>query len=113
MHFAYPVPWWLGVFLATLVAALAFVEYRRPLVPLTRIQRGVLVGLRVLVLATLVVFLFRPIVLLPPTGSREAIVPVLVDVSRSMRLADADGQRRIARAAWLLETSRLPAVSRD
>ena len=66
-------------------------------------QRGVLVGLRVLTLAALVLFLFRPIVIRPPAGSREAIVPVLVDVSRSMRLADADGQTRVARANMLLK----------
>src|SRR5262249_22811039 len=51
----------------------------------------------------LVTFLFRPIAMLPPAGSRDAIVPVLVDVSRSMRLADADGQSRMARAASLLK----------
>ena len=76
-----------------------YLEYRRPLAPLTRAQRGVLVGLRVLALAALVLFLFRPIAMLPPVGARDAIVPVLVDVSRSMRLADADGQTRIARAS--------------
>src|SRR5712691_2683780 len=102
MHFAYPFPWWLAVILAALIAALAHLEYRRPLSPLTPTQRGLLVGLRVLALAALVLFLFRPIAILPPTGSKDAIVPVLVDVSRSMRLADADGQTRIARAAGLL-----------
>ena len=40
---------------------------------------------------------------LPPAGSRDAIVPILVDVSRSMRLADADGQTRLARADGLLK----------
>jgi len=48
MHFAYPLPWWLAVLLAAAVAASAFLEYRRPLAPLTRTQRGVLAGLRVL-----------------------------------------------------------------
>ncbi len=103
MHFAYPFPWWLAVILAALIAALAYLEYRRPLSPLTPTQRGFLVGLRVAVLAALVLFLFRPIAILPPASSRDAIVPVLVDVSRSMRLGDADGQTRIARAAALLK----------
>src|SRR5439155_24271657 len=102
MHFAYPLPWWLVVILAAAVAAVVHAEYRRPLSRLTGVQRGVLISLRVLTLAALVLFLFRPIVIRPPAGSRDAIVPVLVDVSRSMRLADADGQTRLARATMLL-----------
>src|SRR5882672_6746626 len=103
MHFAYPLPWWLAVILAAAIAAVAYVEYRRPLSPLSPAQRGVLVGLRVLALAALVLFLFRPIAVLPPASSRDAVVPVLVDVSRSMRLADADGQTRLGRAIGLLK----------
>ena len=64
-----------------------------------------------LALGALVLFLFRPVAMLPPSGSRDAVVPVLVDVSRSMRLADADGQPRLARAIALLKTDLLPALS--
>ena len=103
MHLAYPLPWWLAVILVAAIGAVAYLEYRRPLSPLTRAQRGVLAALRVVALAALVLFVFRPIAVLPPTGSRDAIVPVLVDVSRSMRLADADGQTRLARAVALLK----------
>ena len=39
------------------------------------------------------------------------MVPVLVDVSRSMRLTDADGQSRIARASSLVQSELLPALS--
>ncbi|MBI4485947.1 MAG: VWA domain-containing protein, partial [Acidobacteria bacterium] len=111
MHFAYPFPWWLAVLVAAAVAFVAFKAYRRPLALLTPVQRGLLSGLRALTLAVLVLFLFRPVVLLPPATSRGAIVPVLVDVSRSMRLADADGQPRIVRASSLLTTKILPALS--
>jgi hypothetical protein len=103
MHLAYPLPWWLAVILAAAIGAAAYVEYRRPLSVLTPAQRGVLAALRVLALVALVLFVFRPIAVLPPAGSRDAIVPVLVDVSRSMRLADADGQTRLARAIGLLK----------
>lgn len=103
MHFAYPLPWWLAVILATAIGAAAYVEYRRPLSPLTPARRRVLAGVRVLVLAALVLLLFRPVASLPPAGSRDAIVPVLVDISHSMRLADADGQTRLARASGLLK----------
>ena len=111
MHFAYPLPWWLALGLAAAIAAAAFFEYRRPLAPLTRLRRSVLAGLRVAALAALVLFLFRPIAILPPSGSRNAIVPVLVDVSRSMRVADAEGQARLARAITLLKADLLPALS--
>jgi len=102
MHFAHPLPWWLALVLAGAIAALVYAEYRRPLSPLTRIERGLLVALRAVALAALALFLFRPIAILPPASARDAIVPVLVDVSRSMRLADADGQTRLARATALL-----------
>src|SRR6185295_4625520 len=102
MHFAIPLPLWLAVLLAAAIAGLVYLEYRRPLSPLTRVQRGVLVFVRAVVLVALVTFLFRPIAILPPASSRDAIVPVLVDVSRSMRLGDAEGQTRIARASALL-----------
>ena len=113
MHFAYPLPWWLAVLLAAGIASLTFVEYRRPLVPLSRMQRGVLATLRALVLAALVVFVFRPVAILPPVGARDAIVPVLVDVSRSMRMSDADGETRIGRAAAILNRQLLPALNRQ
>lgn len=111
IHFAYSLPWWLAIVLAATMGAVAYFEYRRPLSPLTRAQRGVLAGLRVVALTALVLFLFRPIVVLPPSGSRDAIVAVLVDVSRSMRVNDADGQSRIARATALLKNDLLPALS--
>ena len=68
MHFAYPLPWWLAVLLAAAVGAVAYVEYRRPLSPLTAAQRGLLVALRVIALAAIVLFGFRPIAVLPPAG---------------------------------------------
>jgi uncharacterized membrane protein len=113
MHFAYALPWWLALLLAAAVCALAFVEYRRPLAPLTPAQRGVLAALRVVALAALAIFIFRPIVLLPPANASGALVPVLVDDSRSMRLADANGDARITRAASLLKSAMLPELSRQ
>jgi uncharacterized membrane protein len=113
MHLAYPIPWWLAVVLAAVIGGLTFAAYRRPLVPLTRTRRVVLAVCRSLVLGAIVVFVLRPIVLVRPEGGRGAVVPVLVDVSRSMRLNDAGGQTRIARATALLRTELLPALSRQ
>jgi len=112
MHFAYPLPWWLAIGLAAAVGAAAFLEYRRPLAPLTTAQRIILATFRCVVLAALLLFLFRPIAVLPPSASRDAIVPILVDVSRSMRVADADGRPRLARAVALLRGDLIPALSK-
>src|SRR5262245_18969620 len=111
MHFAYPIPWWFALLIAAAVAAAVFFEYRRPLAPLTRGQRGILAALRALTLTLLVAFLFRPIAMLPPAASRGAVVPVLVDTSRSMRIGDADGVSRIAAASTLLKTRLMPALT--
>jgi uncharacterized membrane protein len=111
MQFASPPPWWLAVLVAAGIAAVAFYSYRRPLVPLSRAQRAALIALRVLALTALAVFLSRPIVLLPPTASGDIVVPILVDSSRSMRVADADGEPRIARAAGILARQLLPGIS--
>ena len=111
MHFAHPLPWWLAILVVSGIAALAFVAYRRPLVPLAAWQRSVLVALRTTALAAIVVFLMRPIVLMPGTNATDAIVPVLVDVSRSMRLHDAESQTRLTRAADVIRTQLLPALS--
>jgi hypothetical protein len=111
VHLAYPLPWWLAFVLAASIAAAAFFPYRRPLAPLTAVQRTVLVGLRVVTLAALVLFLFRPFAILPPTGTRDAIVPIVVDASRSMRIPDADGLPRFARAVALVKSQLLPSLS--
>src|SRR4029078_4281042 len=100
MHFACRFPWWRAVVFAAAIGLAIYLEYRRPLSPLTRVQRGVLVALRARAFASLVLFLFRRVAMLPPSNARDAVVPILVDVSRSMRLADADGQARLARAVW-------------
>src|SRR5439155_5875720 len=110
MHFAYPLHWRLALVLAAAVGTAAFLEYCRPLSPLTPPQRAVLAGLRAALLAALVLFLFRPIVFLPPAGSRDALVPVLIDASRTMRLADADGQTRLTRAVALARDALLPSL---
>ena len=111
MHFAAPLPVWAIPVVAAAVVGLAYYAYRRPLVPLTVVQRGILSTLRGLTLASLVVFLCRPIVLLPPASAPDAVVPVLVDVSRSMRVADMDGKSRLTAARDALKSILLPALS--
>jgi hypothetical protein len=111
MLFAAPLPWWAAGLVAIAIAATAFWSYRQPLAPLSPSQRWILTSLRALSLALVVVFLCRPVILLPPVADRDLVVPVLVDVSRSMRIADADGATRLARATEILEREIVPSLS--
>ncbi|MCC7415779.1 MAG: hypothetical protein IT176_01470 [Acidobacteria bacterium] len=113
MQFAHPLPWWLAAVIAVALAVALALAYRRPLVPLAAGRRAALVSLRALSLAALVLFLLRPVRLLPPASTRGAIVPILIDTSRSMRLTDGTGESRLARAAAVAEQVLLPALSRD
>lgn len=111
MHFASPIPWWLALAAAAAIAGLAYVSYRRPPVPLSGLRRWTLTALRATAMAALVFFLCRPIVMRPPAGGEGIVVPILVDGSRSMRIADADGRPRIERAVTLLERELLPGLA--
>ena len=109
-----PSGWPAGVALVLLIVAAAaslFFAYRRPLIPLSRGRRATLIALRAAALAALLVILLRPMALLPLSTARETVVPVLIDVSRSMRTADADGQPRLARARAIAQFDLLPALS--
>jgi hypothetical protein len=109
MHFAYALPWWLAIALAAAVGT-AGVFTRRPLsadarsaARWSRCARSS--GL-------LVLFFFRPIAS-PP---RQPVLATLscrcfVDVSRSMRLADADGGSRAPKPQRFLKTQPIPALS--
>ena len=97
---------------AAAIAGVAFLSYRRARASLTVFQRGTLMALRALALGAVVLFLCRPIVLEPPASDRAAVVPVLIDVSRSMRIADAGGRARIADAVRVLQATLWPAIAR-
>jgi uncharacterized membrane protein len=59
-------------------------------------DRMVLVGLRVAALAVLLVCLFRPTLILKAAVPQQNFLGVLIDDSRSMAIADKDGQPRSA-----------------
>jgi uncharacterized membrane protein len=71
-------------------------------VQVTRAERAVLTTLRAVTLVLIVFFLLRPVTFVQAAGARNSIVAILVDVSRSMRLAD-DGPPRIDRARTLVQ----------
>ncbi len=98
MHFATPLPWWLATPAIAGLIALAYLSYRRPVVPLSSRQRVALIALRALTLLCLLAVLCRPVLSIAPLSTGDVVVPVLIDVSRSMRIADAGGASRLSRA---------------
>jgi uncharacterized membrane protein len=102
MRFAVALPWW-GYALAFAAAVVfAWLAYARVAVPLSRSARALLTSLRALTLLLIVLFLLRPVQVVPAEGARDSVVAILVDGSRSMRLAD-DGTARIDRARAIAE----------
>ena len=108
LTFANGLPWWGVTLVAGALAVVAWRAYANRVV--SRPRRDLLVVLRFITLATLVTFLMRP-VRVDDDGLPNVVVPVLVDVSRSMSIEDADGRRRIDRARDLLTRELLPALS--
>lgn len=108
MTFANPVPWWAVLPLLAAAAAVAWFAYRR--FAATPVRRGVLAGIRFVTLLLLVLFLMRPVFRSTSDAVRDAVVPILVDSSRSMGIEDAQGVRRIDRARDVLTRELLPVL---
>lgn len=106
--FANPLPAWAILLVLAGLAAIAWFAYSS-LLPASR-RRHALAALRFATLALLFLFLLRPI-RSTDDGLRDAIVPILVDGSRSMAIDDAGGRRRIDRAREMVERTLVPAIS--
>ena len=109
MTLAAAIPWWAIALLVAAAVRVAYGAYARPVVPLTRGQQVSLMGLRLLALLLILLLLLRPVAT-EPASTRDAVVPVLLDRSRSMRIADVDGTRRIDQAVALLDDAILPGL---
>ena len=96
MRFAVVLAWWGYVLAGASALGLAVFTYAGARVP-ARARAG-LTALRALTLLLLVAAVLRPVRVLPPSAARNRVVPILVDVSRSMRVADEDGPARMQRA---------------
>jgi uncharacterized membrane protein len=107
MAFANPLPWWALLLVASAAVLVAWNAYRR--VPVSGARRAVLSALRLATLLWLVICLMRPMSR-PAADTRDAVVPVLVDASRSMALSDEGARRRLDRAKALLDGEILPAL---
>src|SRR5688500_10081350 len=109
MTFGNPLPVWAVTAVVGAALVVAWMAYRH--VPIAAPRRYILSALRLATLLWLIVCLMRPMIDASAFSARDAIVPILVDTSRSMGLADADGGRRIDRARALLERDLLPSLS--
>jgi uncharacterized membrane protein len=99
VRFAVILPWWGYLLAFTSAIVLAWLAYARAAVRLQPGTRTTLTILRALTLILLIAILLRPVVMVPPAAANNSVLPVLVDVSRSMRLTDADdGTARLDRA---------------
>lgn len=110
MTFGNPVAWWVVSLLVTATVAAAWFAYAGAAVPLSSRQRWGLRTIRAVTLLLLILFFLRPIVFDHREGARNAVVPILIDRSRSMGLADVDDVTRLARAKELVEQRLLPTV---
>ena len=106
--FANALPWWALLLILVAIAGVSWLAYAR--VAASPRRRNALMTLRFITLALLLVFLLRPI-RSSGGGLHDAVVPILVDVSRSMGIDDAGGQRRIDRAREIVEGTLVPAIA--
>src|SRR6185369_5854274 len=86
----------LAIVVGSGIALAALLTYKTTGADQPRRDRVVLIGLRIAVLALLVICLFRPTLILKASVPQQNFVAVLVDDSRSMTIADTNGQPRSA-----------------
>lgn len=103
---------WLGI--AGLIAASAVATYTIARGKSSVMDRGIMAGLRVALLAVLVFCLMQPALTLSTVVPQQNFVGILMDDSRSMQLADEDGRVRssfFAEAFTPEQSSLLQALS--
>jgi len=101
MRFAVALPWWGYALAFGLAGVLAWIAYARVSVALSASQRVLLTGLRAAALLLIVAALLRPVAVVPSPEVASRVVPLLVDVSKSMGIADEAGTTRVERARGL------------
>lgn len=93
MRFAVLLPWWAYLLLFGAALVLGWLAYARTPIKLQPGSRIGLSALRAITLIALIVILLRPVVMVPPAAANNSLLPILVDISRSMRLKDDDVSR--------------------
>lgn len=113
MRFAAPWPWWVMLGLAAAFAAAVAISYRRSFAHLPQPRRRLLMGLRLAVFLLILLLLARPVRVEPAAPADLPVLPVLVDQSRSMGIADAGGARRLDAAVAAIRDDLIPALGGD
>ena len=93
MRFAVVLPWWGYLLLFGAAVVLGWLAYARTPIRMKPGSRIGLSALRALTLIALIAILLRPVVMVPPESANNSLLPVLVDVSRSMRLKEGGASR--------------------
>jgi hypothetical protein len=107
--FANLLPWWALALMVAAAAVVAWLAYSRWTLPPG--QRFGLTALRFITLIALLVFVLRPVSITSIADTRAAVVPILVDTSRSMSIDDTDDGSRIERARRLVVDRIVPAIA--
>jgi uncharacterized membrane protein len=105
VNVAFATPLWLLGLTAVVLLGMAIRTYAGA--PLSRPRRVALASFRFLTLMAIAVFLMRPMAV-TPVSRGAATVPVVIDASRSMAIADAEGGTRYERALQLATSSDSP-----
>src|SRR5262245_46018558 len=83
-----PMPWWVALLIGLPLAAGAVWLYRRESVRIGWFRRGVLMALRMSLIALALFLLLRPVLVADFRGERPRAVVLLLDDSKSMQLKD-------------------------
>jgi hypothetical protein len=110
VSFAYPVAWWAVLMGAAVALGLAVLACWRARALLTRTRVAALVTLRTLTLIAVCAMLLRPVhVVREPQVA--GTVPILVDASASMSIADEGGKSRFEAALDAVRRDILPSLA--
>ena len=113
MRFAASWPWWVMLGLAAVFAVTAAAGYRRSVAGLSGPRRRLLVGLRLAVFLLILLLLARPVRVEPAAPADLPVLPILLDQSRSMGIADLGGTPRLEAAAAAIRDDLIPALGAD
>jgi len=72
----------------------SFYIYRRSFPPISGLKRGILAGLRAITFLFLIILIINPIITYRNSEERKPLIPVLVDISKSMNTEDCSGRSR-------------------
>ena len=111
MTFANPLPLWSVAVIVALATMIAWYGYRG--FAGTPRRRYALIALRVVTLLLIVIFLARPVGRTIESDPTNAVVPILIDTSRSMGIEDAGNGsiRRIDHARRIVEQQLAPSLA--